>query len=156
MAKASITVEGFVAKAPESRAAGSHTITSVTIPVEQGRMKNGEWVADTDQQGQKIVHWWEAEFWNEHGDVVAQTIGKGDLVTVTGEPRPRVYAKNDGSPGMSLSIVNAQIGVVVRRPSRQQGQGGGSGAGWHNPSPAQSSGVTGDSGFGSGFDSSPF
>lgn len=155
MAKASITVEGFVSKAPESRAAGNHTITSVTIPVEQGRMKNGEWVPDTDQQGQKIVHWWEAEFWNEHGDVVAQTVGKGDLVTVTGEPRPRVYAKNDGTPGMSLSIVNAQIGVVVRRPSRQQGQGGGNGAGWHNPASAQSSGAANDR-FGGGFGDEPF
>lgn len=154
MAKANITVEGFVAKSPESRAAGSHAITTVTIPVEQGRMKDGQWVADTDQAGQKIVAWWEAEFWNEYGDAVAQAVSKGDLVTVTGEARPRVYAKNDGTPGQGLSIVNGQIAVVVRRPARGGGSGGQSQSEWAQPSPAPQNAQQG--GFGNGFDSSPF
>lgn len=148
MAKANITIEGYVAKDPESRAAGNHTITSVTIPVEQGRMKDGQWVVDTDQQGNKIVVWWVAEFWNEHGDVVASQVRKGSLVTVTGEARPSVYvSKQDGSPRLSALVVNGQLAVVVPRPKRGGGQGassapftGGSssGDGWAAPGASQS------------------
>lgn len=141
MAKAEIYLEGFVSKDPESRAAGNHTITTVTVPVEQGRVKDGQWVADTDQQGNKIVVWWEAEFWNEHGDVVAANIHKGDLVQVRGEARPRVYVKNDGGAGLSAVVVNASVAKVVRKPSRG-GAGASGGAGWHNPAPNDSQGFT--------------
>lgn len=158
MATAKITVEGFVAKDPESRDAGQHRITTVTIPVEQGRKKDGQWVADTDQQGQKIVHWWEAEFWNEFGDEVAQTIRKGALVTVTGEPRPRAYLKKDGTAGIADTIVNASIAQVVRRPARGGGFGGGNGAPAAQQWGAGANGPqNGAQGFGGGFeDDSPF
>lgn len=158
MATDKITVEGFVSKDPEQLEAGQHRITSVTVPVEQGRMKDGQWVADTDQQGQKIVRWWEAEFWNEQGDAIGQTIRKGQLVTITGEPRPRAFVRNDGTAGLSFAIANPSIGVMVRRPARGGGSGGGSGAP-ATQQPQQSWGAPqGDPGtFGGGFeDSQPF
>lgn len=127
MAKSEITVEGFVARNPEARAAGSHTVTTVVVPEEQGRMKDGQWVADTDKDGNKIVVWWEAEFWNEHGDVVAANVSKGDLVVVRGNPRPQAYVKKDGAAGLRPVIANATVAKVVRRPAR--GQGGGFGGG---------------------------
>ena len=122
-----IHLEGFVAKDPESRAAGNHTITSVTVAVNQGRMKDGKFVNDTDRDGKEIVRWWEAAFWNEHGDAVQHSVHKGDLVQIIGEPRPEVYAKNDGTPGLGLRIAGKSIAVVVRRPSRGGGQGGSTG-----------------------------
>lgn len=125
-----IHLEGFVAKDPESRAAGNHTITSVTVAVNQGRMKDGEFVPDLDKSGEKIVRWWEAGFWNEHGDAVQHAVHKGDLVQIVGEPRPEVYAKNDGTPGMGLRIAGKSIAVVVRRPARGQGGGSGQGGGF--------------------------
>lgn len=125
MANARINIEGFVAKNPEQRQTGNHTVTTVTIPVEKGRMKDGQWVADTDKDGQKVVVWWEAEFWNEHGQQVAQEIQKGYLVRVEGEPWPRAFVKNDGTAGLTATITNPTISIVVRRPSRQNhGQGG--------------------------------
>lgn len=154
MARAEVFVEGFVAKDPESRAAGNHTITTVTVPVKQEkRDREGKWVADTDRDGKEIVVWWEAEFWNEYGDVVASTIRKGDLVQVRGDARPRAFSKNDGTAGLAATIVNATVAKVVRRPSRnaQHGSGasGGSGAGQRSPEPQN--GVQG--GFqGGGFD----
>lgn len=156
MAKAEISVEGFVSKDPESRAAGSHTVTSVTVPVEQGRMKDGAWVADTDQQGNKIVVWWEGEFWNEYGDVVAATVRKGDLVVLRGEARPSAYSKNDGTAGLRASIVNGSVAVLVARPRRDRsggGSGGGQG-GWSQP--AQNAPQTGAQGFGGFPDEEPF
>lgn len=162
MAKSEITVEGFVAKAPESRAAGNHTITTVAIPEEVGRMKDGQWVPDMDKDGNKIVVWWEAEFWNEHGDVVAASIGKGDAVIVRGTPRPRAFVKNDGTAGMSATIVNPTIGKTVRRPSRnaQQGSGGGFVAGAGQPSQdpwnAPQNGGSEPPQFGNGFGDEPF
>ena len=157
MAKSEITVEGFVARNPEARAAGSHTVTTVVVPEEQGRMKDGQWVADTDQQGNKIVVWWEAEFWNEHGDVVAATITKGDLVIMRGNPRPQAFVKKDGTAGLRPVIASATVAKVVRRPSRN-----GSGSGWASGAGVGSSGgvsspQNADSGFGSGFgDEQPF
>ena len=128
MAKSTITVEGFVSKDPEVREAGSHRIVTVTVPEEQGRMKDGQWVPDIDKNtNEKIVHWWQAEFWNEYGDEIAKAVRKGTLVTVTGSPRPRAYLKNDGTVGISNTIANGTLAVVVRRPARGGGNGGGSG-----------------------------
>ncbi len=146
MPVAKITVEGFVSKDPETRDAGQHRITTVTVPVEQGRMKDGQWMPDVDQNGQKIVHWWEAEFWNEHGDAVSQAITKSMLVTITGEPRPRAYLKKDGTAGLAETIVNATVAQVVRRPSRQQPQGGAGQSGWATTSPGGFGSATGDPG----------
>lgn len=120
-----INIEGFVAKNPEQRQAGNHTVTTVTVPVEKGRRKDGQWVADTDKDGQKVVVWWEAEFWNEYGQQVAQEIQKGYLVRVEGEPWPKAYVKNDGSAGLAGTITNPTISIVVRRPSRQNNTQGG-------------------------------
>lgn len=158
-----IHLEGFVAKAPESRAAGNHTITAVTVAVNQGRMKDGQFVPDKNRDGVEIVRWWEAEFWNEHGDAVQHAVSKGDLVQIVGEPRPEVYQKNDGSPGLGLRIAGKSIAVVVRRPSRngaqrsQQAQGAPNSAAqqqWGQPAGNQPQ--TGGQGFGEGFDGSPF
>lgn len=125
MASSRINIEGFVAKNPETREAGSHTVTTVTVPVERGRVKDGQWVADTDKSGQKVVVWWEAEFWNEHGAQVAQEIQKGYLVRIEGEAWPRPFVKNDGTAGLAATITNPTVSIVVRRPSkRNNGQGG--------------------------------
>lgn len=155
-----IHLEGFVAKAPESRAAGNHTITSVTVAVNQGRMKDGQFVPDKDRNGAEIVRWWETEFWNEHGDAVQHTVRKGDLVQIVGEPRPEVYQKNDGTPGLGLRIAGKSISVVVRRPSRNGSQGSQQVAGapggqgqpqWGQPATNTPQNTNGNQ-FGGGFD----
>lgn len=154
-----IHLEGFVAKAPESRAAGNHTITSVTVAVNQGRMKDGQFVPDKDRNGAEIVRWWETEFWNEHGDAVQHAVKKGDLVQIVGEPRPEAYLKNDGTAGLGLRIAGKSISVVVRRPSRNGSQGSqqpqGAPGGQAQPQwgqPATNAPQNGGQGFGGGFD----
>ena len=156
MAKSTITVEGFVSKDPEVREAGAHRIITVTVPEEQGRMKDGQWVPDTDQQGNKIVHWWQAEFWNEYGDEIAKAVRKGTLVTVTGSPRPRAYLKNDGTVGISNTIANGTLAVVVRRPARGGGNGGGSGGPATQQAQEAWGAPQGDPGAGGGFDADGF
>ena len=123
MATSHIRVEGFVAKDPEQRAAGNHTITTVTVPITQGRRKDGQFIPDTDDAGNEITHWYEGEFWNEYGQQVGQEIRKGYLVELEGEPRSRAYVKKDGTAGIQNSIVNARVKIIVRRPKREQGGG---------------------------------
>lgn len=82
------------------------------------------------------------------------SVAVGDRVKVSGGLQTKVTEpKEDGRVFVDHTVGQAQVEVVQ---ASQQGQGGGNGAGWHNPSPAQSSGVTSDSGFGNGFDQEPF
>lgn len=159
--QARIDIEGYVAKNPETRQAGNHTVTTVTIPINHAKRnrQTGEWEPERDKDGNEIVSWYDCEFWNEYGVQIAQEIQKGYHVRVTGEPRARAYTKNDGSAGLSLTVVNPTISIIPRRPSRNA-QGGSSAPGaasageWS--SPAQNGAPNGAEGFGGGFDSSPF
>lgn len=125
--KHTVTVEGFVATPPESRAAGNHTVTTVLIPVSRRERVDGRWQDKTDDQGKSVADWWRAEFWNDHGDHVQHTVKKNDLVQVTGIPQPDLFTRNDGTVGLRLVVTNPTIGVIVRRPPRQQAQGASSG-----------------------------
>ena len=153
-----ITVEGFVAKDPEQRQAGQHTVTTVTVPVGRGRRKNGEWVPDKDDQGKEITDWFDAEFWNEYGAQVGQELMKGYLVKIEGTPQTRAYVKKDGTAGVQNLIVNPEIFIKVKRPSRNTapvapggGFGDSSGQAWGNVPPVQNqaaNGGFGNDGFG--------
>lgn len=137
MATIKSDIEGFVSKDPESRVAGQHTVVTVTVPVEHGRMKDGQWVPEVDQQGQKLpADWWEAEFWNERGAAIMDAVRKGSLVRITGGiPRPRLYQKNDGTPGLGLRLQGATLAVIPRQqPQQAQGATSGQGQGdWAQP-----------------------
>jgi single-strand DNA-binding protein len=122
MSKATLTIEGFVAKEPEPRDAGQHRVVEVVVPVTPSRKVNGEWV----EEKEKTV-WFEATFWDEHADVVMNEVRKGSLVQLTGGVELEVYKKRDGEPGAKVKLSFPTIAVVVRRPKRgeavQQRQG---------------------------------
>ena len=112
MARATITLEGFVSKDPEVRNVTGHSITTVTIPVtKQKKNSSGGYEDDGDPV------WYTAEFWDAHGDAVAQTITKGQLVTVTGSLEVQVREK-DGKTYVNTVVTFPTIGVVVRKPAR--------------------------------------
>jgi len=112
MARATITLEGFVSKDPETRNVTGHSITTVTIPVTKQK-KNGQGGYEDD--GDPV--WYTAEFWDAHGDAVAQTVRKGQLVTVSGNLEVQVREK-DGKTYVNTVVTFPTIGVVVRKPSR--------------------------------------
>lgn len=112
MAKATITVEGFVAKDPETRSVTGHTITEVSVPVTpQRKNKSGGW----EDSGDTV--WYKVPFWDEHGDVVAQSVRKGTLVTVTGTPKLDLYVR-DGNAAGTIVLDFASLAVVARKPKR--------------------------------------
>ncbi|MDJ0323188.1 single-stranded DNA-binding protein [Cryobacterium sp. PH31-AA6] len=115
MARATITIEAFVAKDPETRTVTGHTITSVTLPVTpQKKDGNGGYVDNGD------TVWYQAEFWDEHGQAVAQEVHKGQLVTVTGNIEIQTREK-DGKTYTNTVITFPTISVIVRKPSRGAG-----------------------------------
>ena len=117
MAKATLTIEGFVAKDPEERQAQAYRIVEVVVPVTPSRKVNGEWV--NDDEG---TIWYQAEFWDEHGDAIRATVAKGSLVTITGVPKLEAYLKRDGTPGAKITFNFPQLAVIVRKPKRGEGR----------------------------------
>lgn len=115
MSKAAISIEGFVSNELEYRDAGSHRVVNVTVPVTPQKLVDGRW----EDSGDTV--WYEAQFWNEHADVVTQTVEKGTLVILTGTPELEVYAKRDGTPGGKIKIGNPVIAKVARRPKKGAG-----------------------------------
>lgn len=114
MASAKITVEGFVAKTPETRSVTGHTVTTVTVPVTPQRKTANGGYEDTG-----AAVWYTAEFWDEHGDAVAAQIVKGALVTITGNLEIKTREHN-GQTYTNPVIGFAQLAVVCRRPARGQ------------------------------------
>jgi single-stranded DNA-binding protein len=118
MSKATITIEGFVSSDPETRAAGNHRVTEVTVPYTPSKLVDGQWI----NEDEKTV-WFVTSFWNELGDAVAGTVRKGSFVTITGTAGMEAFLRKDGSAGGKVTISKATIAVVVRsgaRPARAQ------------------------------------
>ncbi|QWT24958.1 single-stranded DNA-binding protein [Subtercola sp. PAMC28395] len=116
MARATITIEGYVAKDPETRQVTGHRITSVTVPVTpQKKDGNGGYV----DSGETV--WYTAEFWDEHGLSVAEVVRKGQLVTVTGN-LDITQREKDGRTYVNQTVSFGNIAVLVprKRSSSQQ------------------------------------
>lgn len=104
--------------------------------------------------------------WGEFAEQVAQSVGKGSRVIGHGKIVQRDYETKAGEKRSTVEIDFDAFGPDLRfataqvTRASQKGQGGGVQSGWHNPTPAQSSGVTEPpSAFGGGFgdaDSQPF
>jgi single-strand DNA-binding protein len=131
MARATITIEGFVSKDPETRQVTGHTITSVSIPVTPQK-KNQQGVYE--DFGDTV--WYSAELWDEHGEAAARTVRKGDLVVATGQLVVQVREK-DGKTYINHTVVFPTLSVVVRKPSRAQQANQSQTEPWAASAPAQ-------------------
>lgn len=67
------TITGRIGQAPETRTAGSGTITKVSV------------VADHGFGDRKTSTWVEAEVWGKQGERMAAMFGKGGTITLTGQ-----------------------------------------------------------------------
>lgn len=148
-----LTVIGNLVADPEPRVsqAGKSWVTFRIASTPRVRdRQSSEW-----SDGEPL--WIGCRAYGELANNIAASLTKGTRVIVQGRLSQRSYEK-DGQQRTSLDLEVDAIGpelqfataTVVR--AQRGGSGGGNGAGWHNPSPEQSSGVTGDSGFGSGFE----
>lgn len=113
MSRATIQIEGFVARDPESREVTGHTIVQVVVPVtpQKKNPQTNQW----EDAGDTI--WYQAQFWDEHGQAILATVAKGMLVTLTGGLEVKQWSAGDKS-GVNVNVVFPTIGVVVRKPKR--------------------------------------
>jgi single-strand DNA-binding protein len=110
MSKATMTIEGFVAKDPEIRDVNGQQVATVTVP-HQARRKN----RDTGQfEDVGDVLWVQAAFWGNDAIAITHAARKGELVTITGQPELHVYTKNDNTTGAQLRLKFATLGVIPR------------------------------------------
>lgn len=61
--------------------------------------------------------WIKAAFWNEEAENLAETLNKGDRITVTGTLIIRGYQKSDGTRGQSLELRYPHfLGIIPKKP----------------------------------------
>ena len=115
MSKATLTIEGFVAKDPELKYHEGRAVTNVTVahtPRRLDKAKN-EWV----DAGPTL--WVQASFWEQNAESIVATVSKGTLVTITGQPEVRVFTKQDGTAEANLNLKFGTLGVIPRTPAKQ-------------------------------------
>jgi len=123
---AHMSLIGRLAQDPETRTAGSTTVTTLVIPV------------DTGFGDRKVTTWWRASVWGARGEKAAEYLRKGSWVAVNGEASIREY---DGKNGRGFSAeVNAAswsfVGNKSDNPAADGGGGGSTGRSYGSPSPA--------------------
>lgn len=123
---AHISAIGRLGADPETRQAGSSSVTTFSLATTEG-------FGDREN-----TTWWRVEVWGKRGEAAAKHLKKGKPVFVSGEPCVRRYDKQDGGVGYSPEIKNASWAFVPK--SSEDSQQGGYG---QKPAPsygAQSSG----------------
>lgn len=106
---------GNLTKDPETRAAGSHTITSFSIAV--NRRSKG-----ADGQAKEDVSFFDCEAWNKTGELVMQYCKKGRPVLVLGRLQQDRWQTNEGQNRSKVKIVADNIQFLGAKP---EGEGGG-------------------------------
>lgn len=116
MSKATMTIEGFVAKDPEIRDVNGHQVATISVP-HQPRRKNRD-TGQFEDIGETL--WVQASFWDGEAIAVTHAARKGELVTLTGQPELNVYQKTNGETGAQLRLKFATLGVIPRATRPQQ------------------------------------
>jgi len=118
-----ITIVGYLGRDPEMRfTPGGQAVTSFSVATSRSYTTNA---------GQKVdeTTWFRVSVWGAQAESCSQYLKKGSAVLVVGRIRPdpqsggpRIYTRNDGTPGASYEI-NA---LNVRFLPGGRGESGGS------------------------------
>lgn len=116
MSKATITIEGFVAKDPELGDHNGKSVVNVSVPHTPRRLnkQTNEW----EDAGPTL--WVQASFWEKDAESIAGSVSKGTLVTITGQPELNVYQKQDGTTDAQLRIKFGTLGIIPRSDTSRQ------------------------------------
>lgn len=110
MSKATTTIEGFVANDLEIRDVNGHRVVKVSVPHTPRKLdkQTNQWV-DAGETA-----WFTASFWDEAVEPIIGAVTKKTLVTITGQPAPRGYTKQDGTIAVETELKFATLGVIPR------------------------------------------
>ncbi|MCU0267028.1 MAG: single-stranded DNA-binding protein [Acidimicrobiales bacterium] len=132
MADANVTVVGNITRDPELRFTNSGMqVTTFGLAVNNRRQnrQSGEWEEETS--------FLDVTSFGQMAENVAESVGKGTRVVVTGRLRVRTYDRRDGGQGTAVEVIADEIAPSLRwataqvtKASRTGGfEGGGGGGG---------------------------
>jgi single-strand DNA-binding protein len=126
-----VTLIGNITRDPELRyTAGGQAIATFGIAV------NRRWQNRQSQAWEESTSFFDVVCWGDLGTNVADSLGKGDRVLVSGRLEQRSWETQDGEKRSKIEVVADEVGPSVRwavaRPEktdRRGGQGGQAGGG---------------------------
>jgi single-strand DNA-binding protein len=101
-----LIVVGNLGRDPEQRTSSKgNPLTTFSVAVD---------AALPAQDGQPATVWFDVVTTAKQAEICAQYLHKGDRVLVEGKLQPvRLYTRQDGTPGASLSLWAVPMGVVI-------------------------------------------
>jgi len=122
-----VTLIGNITRDPELRyTAGGQAIATFGIAV------NRRWQNRQTQAWEESTSFFDVVCWGDLGTNVADSLGKGDRVIVTGRLEQRSWETQDGEKRSKIEVVADEVGPSVRwataRPEKTDRRGPGQGA----------------------------
>ncbi len=127
----SVAVTGNATREPELRFTPSgQAVANFGVAV------NRRWQNRQTQEWEEAVSFFDITAWSQLAENVAETVGKGTRVTITGRLDQRSWETQDGDKRSKVEIVADDVAVSLRwataeviRNERSDGGGGGFGGG---------------------------
>lgn len=124
---ATITVTGNLTTPPEVKHLPSgKPVTELRFGATRRRNNNGIWEDDGAPLFMSASLFGDKDTW------VANTLGKGDAVTVTGDLVRRTYTRQDGTEGEALEVRFPRLLGYIRKADKQSTAAGIQNAGGQN------------------------
>lgn len=125
---ATVIATGNLTQAPETkRLPSGKTITELRFGATRRRNNNGAWEDDGAPLFLSASLFGDKDAW------VANTLGKGDSITVTGDLVRRTYARQDGSEGEALEVRFPRLLGYIRKADKQGGAPAGQNLNFQSP-----------------------
>lgn len=150
---ASLVVEGFAQEPKQSVSASGKPVLTVSVAQNERRYndQSKQWENVKDRDGNDIMFWARASFWEDEATFLATQVSKGTFVRIEGEPRIGAYIDKNGVAVPRVDIRKPALSIVPRQQRAQRGASGAGGAGMGSWSSEGTNGAQG--GFqGGGFD----
>ena len=128
---------------------GGDAVANVTIAVTPRDKVDGQWVDGT-------AAFYRVAAWKQLGENVAESVRKGDRVTVVGKLKPREF-EHQGQKRLSLDVTAESVALDLRfAPASSNRSGGGPRVQQNQAQPDPWGSAPTQQGFGGGDDEPPF
>lgn len=97
----SVNLTGNLTKDPETRQAGSTTVTQLRVAVNDRRKVNDEWV--------DVAGYYDVDVFGAHGENCARFLTKGRPVAVNGRLSWREWTTPEGQKRQAVAIIANQV-----------------------------------------------
>jgi single-strand DNA-binding protein len=116
---------GFLGRDPELRYLGDGApVCNMSVAISE------KWTTDSGEQKERTI-WWKVTARRRLAETCNQYLSKGSQVFVEGRMRadektggPRIYTRNDGTPGSSFEITAMLVKFLGGRGDRREQDGG--------------------------------